>query len=244
LPSVIRVQCSYTAGMSRIRKGYEAKFLRLLRSLGARRVDEGVRWLMARADCLQASGGLAESAALTQVHAGLLSQAMLRNLNGCAKAERFFCDAGLGGLARWLRGAGYEALWEAGIDDPELLRRAQETGTTLLTTDSMLMERRLLRDGIVPGLWLPPTLTIEEQLASVFREYNLSVREPRCMTCGGELRSGNKEGLRDRIPPRTYRWLDSFFVCTRCDKLFWHGTHWQRIRSRLEAIAGGKKQIR
>ena len=27
------------------------------------------------------------------------------------------------------------------------------------------------------------------------------------MSCGGELRPGDKEALRERIPPRTYRWL-------------------------------------
>jgi len=29
----------------------------------------------------------------------------------------FFCDAMLGGLARWLRAAGYDAEYEYGIDD-------------------------------------------------------------------------------------------------------------------------------
>ena len=76
------------------------------------------------------------------------------------------------------------------------------------------MERRLLRDRIIPAFWLPPTLSIPEQLALVFREFGLTLRGPRCMSCGGELRRGSKEALRERIPPRTYRWLDEFFVCT------------------------------
>jgi hypothetical protein len=102
----------------------------------------------------------------------------------------------------------------------------------------MLMERRVLRDGIIPALWLPPTLTIAEQLPLVFREFSLAVRDSRCMSCGGELRGVAKEALRERIPPRTYRWLDRFFLCNRCDKVFWHGTHWQRIRSELERLGG------
>jgi uncharacterized protein with PIN domain len=43
----------------------------------------------------------------------------------------------------------------------------------------------------------------------------------------------------DRIPPRTAGWLDEYFVCTRCDRLFWHGTHWQRISARLQRIGVG-----
>jgi uncharacterized protein with PIN domain len=84
--------------------------------------------------------------------------------------------------------------------------------------------------------WLPPTLGIPEQLALVFREFGLTLRVPRCMSCGGELRRGDKEALKERIPPKTYRWLDEYFVCARCGKLFWHGTHWRRIAKALKAL--------
>jgi uncharacterized protein with PIN domain len=100
----------------------------------------------------------------------------------------------------------------------------------------MLMEHGMLRDGVIPALWLPPTLKLPEQLALVFREFNLTARPPRCTSCGGELHRGDKESLRARIPPRTYLWLDEFFVCARCDKLFWQGTHWQRIAAALKTI--------
>ncbi len=53
------------------------------------------------------------------------------------------------------------------------------------------------------------------------------------MKCGGELIPANKEALKARIPPRTFRWLDQYFTCARCEKMFWHGTHWERIRTEL-----------
>ena len=40
------------------------------------------------------------------------------------------CDAMLGGLARWLRAAGYDAGFAYGIEDRALVRRAMETGTS------------------------------------------------------------------------------------------------------------------
>jgi len=86
---------------------------------------------------------------------------------------RFFCDSGLGGLARWLRGSGFEAFWEPSIDDFELLQQATKLSATVLTTDSLLMERRVVRDHVIPALWLPPTLTIPEALAFVFHEFGL-----------------------------------------------------------------------
>jgi uncharacterized protein with PIN domain len=225
--------------MSRIQKAYEAQFLTLLRRAGARRPEQGVQWLLARADNLSASARLPITEALTRTHHTLADRLARRPaVNTAAEPRRFFCDAGLGGLARWLRAAGYEADWEDGIADDALLRAARLGAATLLTTDSMLMERRLLRDGVVPALWLPPTLSLAAQLERVFREFGLSVRAPRCMACGGELRPEQKEALRERIPPRTYRWLDEFFVCGRCHRLFWHGTHWFKIQRRLAEVAG------
>jgi hypothetical protein len=222
--------------VSCIRKGYEDRFRALLRQARARRLEEGVQWLVAKADNLSAREGIPLADALARVYERLAINKHFQTSPPAPVSIHFLCDAGLGGLARWLRAAGYEASWQPDIEDDHLLREARSLQATLLTTDAMLMERRLLRDRIIPAFWLTPTLSIPEQLALVFREFGLVVRGPRCMSCGGELRRVPKEALRDRIPPKTYRWLDEFFVCRRCDKLFWHGTHWQRILARLSGL--------
>jgi hypothetical protein len=222
--------------VSRIRRGYEDRFRALLRQARARRLEAGVQWLVAKAGRLSAHEGLSLADALAQVYERLAINKHLQKSPPAPVSLYFLCDAGLGGLARWLRAAGYEAAWQPDIDDDDLLREARRLPATLLTTDAMLMERRLLRDRIIPAFWLPPTLSIPEQLALVFREFRLVVRGPRCMSCGGELCPVPKEALRDRIPPKTYLWLDEFFVCRRCDKLFWHGTHWQRIRAGVSRL--------
>src|SRR6266480_3277762 len=67
--------------------------------------------------------------------------------------------------------------------------------------------------------------------------FRLAVREARCMTCGGELRPVEKECVRERIPPRTWCWLDEYFVCARCNQLFWHGTHWRKIGVQLARLS-------
>ncbi len=199
-------------------------------------MDAGVHWLGNKAERLSARNGILLADALGQVCEVLSARIALRKNSLAPPAVLFWCDAGLGGLARWLRAAGYDALWRADIDDDELLREARKVSARILTTDAMLMERRLLRDRVIEAFWLPPTLRIPEQLELVFREYGLTVGAPRCMSCGGELRRKDKEALRERIPPRTYRWLDEYFVCSRCDKLFWHGTHWRRIVETLRAL--------
>ncbi len=225
-----------------MRRGYEARFRALLRLARARRLEQGVQWLVAKARWVSAREGIAPSEALARVYDHLVANKLIPQPDPAPAAIRFFCDAGLGGLARWLRAAGYDAAWEPDITDDELLRQARRIPATILTTDGMLMERRLLRDGIIPSFWLPPTLSIREQLALVFREFGLTLRDPRCMSCGGELRPVAKEALRERVPPRTYRWRDEYFVCARCDKVFWHGTHWQRIMRALGELSRGSSR--
>jgi uncharacterized protein with PIN domain len=223
--------------MSRIQSAYEHRYRELLLRFGARRLDRGVEWLLQRAERLKNEEELSPADALTQVARELAAKSLkTRRPASDGDDIRFFCDSGLGGLARWLRGAGYETFWEPSIDDFELLQKAKELSATVLTTDSLLMERRVVRDHVIPALWLPPTLSIPEALAFVFHEFGLKKRGPRCMSCGGELRRESKEALGERIPPKTFKWLDEYFVCSRCGKLFWRGTHWQKIQNELQKI--------
>ena len=72
----------------------------------------------------------------------------------------------------------------------------------------------------------------------VLRDLGLRPRAARCMACGGALRPARKEDVRARIPPRTALWKDDYFLCAACDRLFWQGTHWERIAGTLAAAAG------
>ena len=152
------------------------------------------------------------------------------------EAPAFWCDAMLGGLARWLRAAGYDAAWVEGIHDADLVRRALATGRILLTADTELARHGAIRSGRVRAMLLPPGMTKFEQLQHVTRALSLPRRRPRCMTCGGRLRPIPKDAARPEVPPRTFAWCDAFFRCTRCAKVFWHGTHWRRIAARLDTL--------
>jgi uncharacterized protein with PIN domain len=151
---------------------------------------------------------------------------------------RFACDAMLGSLARWLRAAGYDAFWQEGIDDWDLVRLALREGWTLLTSDTGIFRIGCVRDGELPSLFIPPGMDREGQLAFVLRELNLSVREPRCMACGGELAEVPRAEVRDRVPPASFARQEHFYQCERCGRVLWQGTHWQRIAGVLERVRG------
>jgi hypothetical protein len=141
-----------------------------------------------------------------------------------------------GGLARWLRAAGYDAAWEYGIEDRALLERARSEGRTILTSDGPFMERRAIREGEVEALFVPRGLDSTEALGFVLRALRLPLRTPRCMGCAGNLIAVDKASIASEAPPKAYAMTDAFYRCSRCGKLYWDGTHWRRIVERLDSL--------
>ena len=231
--------------MSRICKAYQLRIRQRLRDQGVDSIDDEMKRLLEQAQRSSKEEGMTLAEALARIEKQVIAAHPQPFVGNSGERERLFlCDSGLGGLARWLRAGGQQAIWSPGIDDDELVREATRLAATVLTTDSIMMERKVFRDRWIPSLWLPPTLRVREQLAIVFREFGLQAGEPRCMTCGGELRREDREALKARIPPRTYRWLDEYFVCIQCGKLFWKGTHWERIDSELRKAGVKLESVR
>ncbi|MHC4294871.1 MAG: Mut7-C RNAse domain-containing protein [Planctomycetota bacterium] len=153
-----------------------------------------------------------------------------------AEPISFLCDAMLGGLARWLRAAGYDAQFIYGIEDPELIERAVNTGGMILSSDGPLFERNVIKSGEIRALYIPQQLSKLDQLQFVMHRLRLELRDPRCMACGGHLREVPKHKVIGEAPPLAYRNCERFWRCERCGKLLWGGTHWQKITRRLEQI--------
>ena len=146
---------------------------------------------------------------------------------------RFACDAMLGGLARWLRAAGFDASWRPDIDDWPLIRHAIREERILLSSDTGIFRIGIVRDGEVPALRIPNGLSTHEQLALVLGHFGLSARDPRCMACGGELGEVPPEQVRSKVPPRSFAWQHRFWQCAGCGRVYWQGTHWARIADQV-----------
>ncbi|MGC8887363.1 MAG: Mut7-C RNAse domain-containing protein [Verrucomicrobiia bacterium] len=238
--------------MGKIEKVFESWFLDSLRLLNVRNVDKAVAWIWNVIEEKCGEGINVDTRALLEQHFRLRKAVKalqkvrrragedltLNHFVDSYENIKFICDAGLGGLARWLRATGYEAIWVGNADDNKVISITlnQEYPAVLLTTDTMIFDRRLLKDGTIQALWLPPTIKPVEQLRLVFDFFNLKVLEPRCMKCGGELIEVDKEDVKDRIPPKTLKWINEYYLCNKCNTLFWKGTHWKRITPVIEEL--------
>lgn len=242
----------------RIEAGFRIQLRRLLAWTRHADVEGEVERLVERSRSLAHAGSLALPRALARVYTGVRTQATaLRGTGGPGGEEtavrwrpswtrfdgahppRFLCDPSLAGLGRWLRAAGYEALVDSSVPGHRLPDEALARGLVLLTTEAEVLERRIVANGSLVVAWVPSALTMREQLALVMGDFALALREPRCMACGGALVPREKDAVRARIPPRTALWKDEYYVCAGCDRLFWQGTHWERIAPALAAAARG-----
>jgi uncharacterized protein with PIN domain len=147
---------------------------------------------------------------------------------------RFLCDLHLGKLTRLLRVLGFDTAWDRSGDEAAMAERAGASGRLVLSRNRALLKRRVLRRAMLVRSDDP-----DRQAVEVLRRFLLAPRVRmfgRCGRCNGSLRPVAKADVAARIPPKTAKWLDEYYVCRDCDQLFWEGTHVIALRERLATI--------
>lgn len=149
------------------------------------------------------------------------------------RGSRLLADAHLGGLARLLRMAGFDTLYDNRWDDADIVARAQADGRIVLTRDRELLKRRNITHGCYVHA-LEPAAQLREivrrlGLAGSARPFSL------CLACNAPLRPVDKAQVADRLPPSVRERHQRFSTCAVCHGVFWEGSHWRRMRSAIEA---------
>ena len=147
---------------------------------------------------------------------------------------RFLADCNVGRLARWLRALGYDASYHARIGDSELVREAAAENRVLLTRDRDLTKRRVIQTGLVRAVLIRDD-DVTKQLRQVFSELGLELDGAltRCIECNSELVARVPAVVAERVPPYVRRTQARYSECPECGRIYWAGTHWQRMRERL-----------
>jgi uncharacterized protein with PIN domain len=150
---------------------------------------------------------------------------------------RFLADSNVGRLARWLRAYGYDAAYAPHVDDRRLIARALAEGRVLLTRDAGLMQRRVVTHGTVHAVLLASD-RVGDQLRQVVAELGLAGdrRLSRCLECNVELEPRPKAEVSERLPPHVRLTQTRFSECPLCARVYWPGTHWERMSERLAAL--------
>jgi len=149
------------------------------------------------------------------------------------RTTRFVADAHLGGLARLLRMAGFDTLYDNQIDDPTVAALSAGEGRIALTRDRDLLKRR----GITHGCYVR-ALKPAQQFAEMFQRLDLAASArpfTLCLACNAPLRSVPKDEVAEKLPPSVRATQNEFLTCDRCHGVFWRGSHWRRMKALLES---------
>ncbi len=163
---------------------------------------------------------------------------------------RFLTDRMFGKLTTWLRILGYDTVYAAelstahshdpGDEDHALAAFAAREGRILLTRDKKLATAAT-RAGARCLLIMADAVL--EQLQEV-RQHNIPLTlEPvpeRCSECNARIRKVEAEEsalLRHTsYVPQDMIGIWEFWICERCGRVYWAGSHWRDIRARLAQI--------
>jgi len=142
---------------------------------------------------------------------------------------RLIADAMLGTLAKWLRLLGYDTLFDPGWDDDDLVRLARAEERVLLTRDGALSRRRGVR-----VLWIRNE-DLKEQVRQVLADLELAPAGSfsRCPVCNVSLQDLDHAAAQSRVPAYVHQTQEKFKICSHCQRVYWRGTHWQRMVEQL-----------
>ena len=137
----------------------------------------------------------------------------------------------VGRLATWLRILGFDVLYDNRAEDDQIIAVAAREDRIILTRDTRLVQRKAARRHIFIR-----SDRVEAQVVQVLRE--LDVRAfpdlfTRCLRCNTPLAPMNREQAKDRVPAYVYQTQARFSHCPRCQKIYWAGTHRQRVLDAL-----------
>jgi uncharacterized protein with PIN domain len=129
---------------------------------------------------------------------------------------------------------GVDVVYDASLDDHELLALARMEKRILLTRDHPL----------ALGTGEPRRLLIEsdafhQQLIQVVKTFHLDFKGAlftRCVDCNTLLESVPRGEARGKVPPYVFSTQEQFKRCPQCDKILWGGTHRQNMQRELDLI--------
>jgi uncharacterized protein with PIN domain len=147
---------------------------------------------------------------------------------------KFLLDNHLGKLAVYLRLLGFDVSYRNDYQDEVLVAESLKEERILLTRDRGLLMRRVIQRG-----YCIRTLDPKRQVVEVLQRFDLFdkiVPFQRCLRCNSLLQYIEKEAIIQRLEPLTRLYYNEFRICPHCDRIYWKGSHYQRMEDFLKQI--------
>ncbi len=148
---------------------------------------------------------------------------------------KFLLDNHLGKLTSYLRMVGFDAVNLRDLPQGRQTVSESFKDRILLTRDKNLLKRKQVIHGYFVRNRDP-----EKQLIEVMNRFKLmNALHPfgRCMICNDLLTPVSKDVINDRLPDLVRKsYLDEFYLCSGCGRLYWKGTHYAHMNQFISEI--------
>jgi hypothetical protein len=134
---------------------------------------------------------------------------------------------------------GFDSLFFSGEDDSQMVKQALAEDRVILTRDTGIMKRRVIINGRLKAVLMEseePERQIQ-QLMSALDIKGQSQPFTLCLECNQPLVDRSPAEVKDRVPPYVYKTQKQYMECPECQRIYWRGTHWKAMLSKLEKLA-------
>lgn len=156
------------------------------------------------------------------------------------RTSKFILDVHLGKLAHALRLLGFDTLYQNNFSDDVLVHLAEIESRIILTQDLGILKRK----SVTRGYWVRAR-AVDAQVLEVVKRFDLIHQiKPftRCLVCNGEVVPVEKSAVLDQIPQRIRDTFDDFYQCRACKKIYWRGSHYDKMIKKIQTIKEALKE--
>ena len=151
---------------------------------------------------------------------------------------RFIADVHLGGLAKYLRMLGFDALYSQTYTDEQIAGISAREKRIVLTRDRDLLMRKVITHGrFIRATRVRDQLIEVVEYLDLYRHFSPFSR---CMECNTKLIPVSKDQIQDKLPADTQSHFTQFSMCMLCERIYWQGSHHRRMQRFIAEVFGGK----
>ncbi len=147
---------------------------------------------------------------------------------------KFIADGMLGSLARWLRFLGFDTEYFSGKDKYFLSYRARNEKRIVLTKD-----RKFFDNNRTISVFIEAE-DLKSQLKEVKNKLKLKLERDKfftiCSLCNLPLEEKSIQEIINLVPEYVGKTQKNFSQCKKCGRIYWQGTHWQRMLDFIKDI--------
>lgn len=146
----------------------------------------------------------------------------------------FIADINLGDIVKYMRALGLDVYFNPMLSSRKIIEISNQENRILLTKSRDLLKYK----EVTHGIFIRPGTTMEQirQLIDFLNIKDKIKPFSRCLLCNNLLESVPMKKIVHRIPQKTKAFCDEYVHCKACDKIYWKGTHFAKIKKVIDQI--------